>query len=63
MHPGKLGEKVFIGYVNRRPLGVVTVQFTPARAIAEWKLDALHHAAWLVLRDQEQKKGVGKTEK
>lgn len=34
MHPGDPGEKVFIGYVSNRPLRVVTVQFTPVRAIA-----------------------------
>jgi len=28
--------------------------------LQEWKLDALHHAAWLLLRDQEQKKGLRK---
>ena len=63
MHPSNLGEKVFIGYVNKRYLRVVTVQFTPVRAIARMEIGHSASRCLVAFERPRPEKGIEETEK
>lgn len=63
MHPSNLGEKVFIGYVNKRSLRVVTVQFTPVRAIAGMEIGRPASRCLVAFERPRTEKRIEETEK